>query len=363
MARFFYYSYILIFLSMLQVMGLEQPFIWGIWYNSYQKPYITFKEAYDRPLFLQQLDHFQKIGINRIYFLVKFPTGHVFYPSKIAPQHPELDWDPVAFLATECQNRGIEFYPYVNVFPEGEYNEITQEHDVIGPYLQKFPHHAMVSQSGKIYGWASPALEEVVSYELSILEELATQYPMSGIQLDRIRYPDTTTDYHPIAIAQYEALYGKKLDPNDYSWSLFRQELLTNFLFKARARLKKINPQLKLSAAVFPRPYAAIINELQAWPRWCRAGLLDEVVPMSYYKTADLFRIYVQHEQEVTPANVPLLLGIGAFFIQDIHEMEQQIQFALSHAVQGIVFFNGFHLLDPEKSNLIQRYARSNTNR
>lgn len=355
--RFFLLLLIIFIILPIFLMAEPQPFVWGIWYNSYQKTYITFQEEHDKALFIEHLDFFQKIGINRIYFLVKFPTGHVFYNSKIAPKHPDLNWDPLAFIVTECHRRGIQIYPYVNILAEGEYNEVTKKNDVIGPYLEKFPHHAMLSSNGEKYGWASPAISEVVQYELAILEEIMQNYDIDGIQLDRIRYPDTTVDHNPQAVALYQKQYNKNPDPNDYDWTYFRQELLTDLVAKIKVKMQSVNPKVKLSAAVFPRPYATIFNECQAWPRWCRRGLLDEVVPMSYYRTSELFATYIKQEQEVTPAYVPMLSGIGAFFIEDPMIMDQQIQLALAQGVQGIVFFNGYHLLDPQKAAVVQKYT------
>lgn len=354
---------VLFFFGSLNIIRAEpeipRQFIWGIWYNSYQKPYITFQEKYDRALFVEHLNYFQKIGINRIYFLIKFPTGHVFYNSKIAPRHPDLDWDPFAFIVSECHRRGIEIYPYVNIFPEGEYNEITQKHDVIGPYLEKFPNYSMMSQDGTKYGWASPAIPEVVAYELSILEEIVQNYNIDGIQFDRIRYPDSQVDYNPQTIALYQKQYKKNPVADDYDWAYFRQELLTHFIIQAKQKIHSINPNIKISVAVFPRPYVTIINELQPWPRWCRQELLDEIVPMSYYKDAESFATYIQQEQEVTPPFTQMLSGIGAFFIADAQVIEQQIQSALNQGVQGIVFFNGYHLLDPAKAIVIKKYTNS----
>lgn len=336
----------------------EKKFVWGIWHNSYMQPYITFKEKNDRPLMEKHLDHFQKIGINRIYFLVKFPTGHVFYKSKIAPVHPQLDWDPFAFMVEECKKRKIEIYPYVNAMAEGEYNEQTQKEDFIGPYLEKFPSHAMLNKEGQKYGWISPAVEEAVDYELSLMEEIVTNYAVDGVQLDRIRYPDNQADYNPQSISLYKKLYQKDVDEKDYSWTLHRQNLLTQIVAKSRKLLHSVKPGMKLSAATFPRPYSASSNQLQAWPRWCRDGLLDEVVPMSYYRTTDLFQTYLLQEQEVTPAHVPLLSGIGAFIIKDPSILEGQIKLALQQGVQGIVFFSGYFLLEENIANVVKKYAK-----
>ncbi|NUM33307.1 MAG: family 10 glycosylhydrolase [Candidatus Brocadiae bacterium] len=347
----------LFFLFSLDGFAKEKKFIWGIWHNTYMQPYITFKEKDDRPLIEKHLDHFQKIGINRIYFLVKFPTGHVFYKSKIAPIHPQLDWDPFDFLVKECKKRKIEIYPYINVLAEGEYNEKTKKEDNIGPYLEKFPGHAMQNKEGEKYGWVSPAVEEAINYELSLMEEIITNYAVDGVQLDRIRYPDSLADYNPQSVSLYQKLYQKEPEAGDYSWTLYRQNLLTEVVAKAKKLLNSINPELKLSAATFPRPYSAAINQLQAWPRWCRQGLLDEVVPMTYYRNLDLFQTYLLQNQEVTPANIPLLPGIGAFFIQDPNILEGQIQLALKQGVQGIVFFSGYFLLEENLANVVKKYA------
>ena len=340
----------------------QQKLVWGVWYNSYQQPDISFRQKQDQPLLASHLAFFRQIGITRVYFLVKFPTGHVFYNSTIAPRHPKLDWDPFAFIVKECRRLQLEIYPYVNVYPEGGYNEKTRRHDQFGPYLKKFPERAMQDITGQKYGWACPALAQVEKYQLAILEEIVKNYAIDGIQLDRIRYPDNQAGYHRECQKLYQQKYGKKPVAGDYDWTVFRQELLSNFVSKSVQRLHRLRPQLKISAAVFPRPHSAAANQLQAWPRWTRRGLLCEIVPMTYYRTSDLFQQYLAEDLEVTPPDVPLLAGIGAFFITDPKIICQQIDFALQRAVQGIVFFNGYDLWKrPKLAQLVKKYTAKKT--
>ena len=330
---------------------------WGIWYNSYQEPYVSLQEKSDKDLFTKHLAFFKEIGINRVYFLVKFPTGHVFYDSKIAPRYKSLDWDPFDFVVKECRRLNLEIFPYVNIFSEGDFNEKTRQYDIIGPYLEKNPEHIMVDQHGKKYGWACPSAEAVIEYELSIIREILTNYSVDGIQLDRIRYPDSKVCYNQSCIGLYEKKFGKKPDAADYDWIVFRQELLSDFVARAYRMVKEIAPKVVFSAAVFPRPYATQFEQLQAWPRWCQRESLDEVASMTYYQTTDPFKLYLRQNLELTPPHIPFLAGIGTFFIKDPQVVEEQISFALDRGVQGIVFFNGYHLLVEPYGAMLKKFT------
>lgn len=215
----------------------------------------------------------------------------------------------------------------------------------------------MKDAKGKMYGWASPAIEAVVKYQLSILEEIAKKYAVDGIQLDRIRYPHNAIGYNPISVALYKKRYKKEVKEKDKDWTKFRQELLTQFVVRARKVIRAVNPKIKISAAVFPRPFSASVNQLQDWAVWCKKGLLEEIVPMTYYRDVKNFKKYLQQDLDVTPKETPLLAGIGTFFIKDPGIMDAQIRFAIKKKVHGVVFFNGYHLLDKAFSKIVTKYS------
>ena len=358
--KIFWCICIMLFTSV-YIYGEEPKRVYGIWYNSYHSS-LQCKEEVDRPLIAQHLQTFHDMGINRIYYLVKFPTGHVFYNSKIAPKYNNLDWDPFRFIIQECKKLGIQVYPYINVLCKGQevgFTDAKDEKNIFGPYLKQHPDQCMVRNTGELTGWVSPRLKKVQQRTLDIIDEIIDNYEIDGFQLDRFRYPDTSVDYHPETVAQYKAQYNVEPNQKDYRWTKFRQESLTNFLRILRQHLQKKAPHLPLSVAVFPHPKTAPKYWMQNWPLWAREGLVDEIASMAYARTLELLDTYVHEEQEATPPNIPLVYGLSAYFSVITPELlEQQIQVALTQSPQGILFFSGFHILQPEFIPIVTKYGK-----
>jgi uncharacterized lipoprotein YddW (UPF0748 family) len=348
----------------------------AVWYNFYKLPPLRTQAE---PMLVAHVRALRNLGINRIYALVKTPDGYVTYDSRLAPKwstwgadgsgrrgRMELDWDPLAVLCGLGAEQGIDVQPYVNVFCEGGEEPESKTRD--SP-LARHPGWAMANRAGQRLGWASPAVPQVVDYELGILREIATRYRVSGIQLDRIRLPSgdeagqetrvvrgvkrtvpSTVDYHPEAIRRFHAAGGRlregRPEEADPAWVRFRQDLVTDFVRAARREIKRIRPDAALSAAVFPDPESAPRQQFQDWPRWVREGLLDAVCTMAYEPHAAAWKAIVERETEAVGRRIPLYAGIGADRFARPEPMAAQVAMASSLAVEGYVLFNAFVLLD-----------------
>ncbi|HEY9765077.1 MAG TPA: family 10 glycosylhydrolase, partial [Chroococcales cyanobacterium] len=186
---------LLLALCLVSPISAEKKFLNAVWYNSYQMDLADEKKAKS-----QIEEHFKKLSalkINAVFYLVKHPDGRLYYRSKFGKT--ACDWDPLAFVIQECRRYGMEIHPYLNVFAEE------------GDYLKEHPEQAELKQDGTPQQWASPASPEVRKRMLEMIEELAL-YPVDGIQLDRIRYEDypaSDSGFHPKAVADYRAKFGK----------------------------------------------------------------------------------------------------------------------------------------------------------
>ncbi len=142
--------------------------------------------------------------------------------------------------------------------------------------------------------WLDPALPEVRAYLADVVGDIAKNYAIDGVILDRIRYPQTAFTranrdfgYHPDAVARFNRRYRKSgiPDPMDPDWITFRQEAVTESVAAIHDRLVAIDPGLVLLAYPIGRLNDARSFNYQDWPAWLTLGVIDGVLPQIY--TAD----------------------------------------------------------------------------
>ncbi len=309
----------------------------AVWYNVYRIA-IDDEEAAKREIdnhFVQM----NSMGINTVFFLVKFPDGEVFYDSKICPRR--ATWDCLKYIIKKCREYKIEIHPYINVYAETGY------------YLKTHPEYADINSSGKTSTWSNPAVEEVSQHAIDIIKEIITNYEVDGIQLDRVRYDNTSMGYNPESIRKYKALCNKDPDVNDPDWKQFRKDLVSDFVARVYKEVKAINKGLKVSAAVFHSPKTSM-NVLQDWPRWVKDGTLDFVCTMSYTASTTTFTTYVDDSVAAVKNKMPLYIGIGAYYTgmtADI--LDKQIDIVRSRDLKGMVFFSAYDLFNPEYTKIL----------
>ena len=329
----------------------------GAWYNFYQ---LSGKKADAEPEIRKNLAAFAKAGVNMIYVLVKTPDGYAHYKSRVCPERPGQDWDPLAFTVVECKKNGIAVHAYLNTFCDGK--------DVRGKdpaaFINKHPEYIEVSDNGKSTHWLSPAIPEVRQHELDAYLEVVKNYDIKGIHLDRIRYgsrgdPEEGAGgipgYNPIALKLYKDETGKDPDEKDDAWLKWRQDQVTKFVRECRKEIKAAKPSLEFSASVFPDPASAAKNQHQNWAVWVREGLLDSVCPMNYATKPELFEKRALAEKDAVKGKIPLLVGLGAYLLEkDPQQLADQIKFCRSHGIPGVVLFNGYCLMKSKIADAVK---------
>jgi uncharacterized lipoprotein YddW (UPF0748 family) len=207
-----------------------------------------------------------------------------------------------------------------------------------------------VNRRGRILPWLCPNHPENRALELAVVRELATRYPIDGIHLDFIRYPSSSACVCPHCHRAFEAYLGHRVSPWPAAldrpdlharWLAFRRAVITGFVTDIRALLRREAPRLRLSAAVFPNASLARDTVGQDWPRWCRAGLVDFVCPMSYHRESAAFRADVLRQQDaVAGARVRVFPGIGVSSCRlDANVLAEQISITRVRRTGGFMLF------------------------
>jgi len=122
----------------------------------------------------------------------------------------------------------------------------------------------------KVAVFVNPVLPDACEYELSLLEEVARNYPVDAIVLDRMRYANLYNDFSPATRTAFERWLGKPVTrwPSDIftfdrvpgepihpgplfrPFLEFRASAIRSFLKTAAARLRAIRPNLQIAAYV-----------------------------------------------------------------------------------------------------------------
>ncbi|MBE9077554.1 family 10 glycosylhydrolase [Romeria aff. gracilis LEGE 07310] len=263
-------------------------------------------------------DRLAAAGINTV-FVETVNAGYPIYPSQVAPQQNPLTrgWDPLRAAIALGHQRGIEVHAWVWVFAAGNERHnplVNRPISYPGPVLAQHPDWAAydnrgrLTLSGQTKPFYDPANPEVRSYIQRLLGEIATSYDVDGIHLDYIRYPfqdpaaNRTFGYGRAARQQFEQRTG--VDPFTLTppgstwlvgperqrqqllweqWTDFRVEQVSTFVAEASQELRRLRPNLVISAAVFAQSEYERRQVLQQdWNRWAIQGDLDWIVLMSY---------------------------------------------------------------------------------
>jgi len=246
------------------------------------------------------LDKCVDAGINGVAVGVKSPDGFVLYNSKIAPRvtssngksaYPK-DYDLLQTVIEEGHARRLRVYAMLMVFSEGRLSDRS------GPAYTKFPEWQSwvydIGPNGKpavfpssqsksgVFLFVNPLLPDVQRYELSLIEEIAANYDIDGLVIDRCRYDGLRADFSQDSRAAFERYIGRQVSrwpedvyelrpaagatpdpnlpaPNGWmvvpgpqfrKWVEWRVQITSNFVFNASQVLQKIKPGAAFGSVV-----------------------------------------------------------------------------------------------------------------
>jgi uncharacterized lipoprotein YddW (UPF0748 family) len=215
------------------------------------------------------------------------------------------------------------------------------------------------AQGADIEGlYVSPVPEEAASATVAVVADIVARYPVDGVHLDYVRYPNEDFDYSRGALEAFRTDVLRRMDsvagrprslpaaqdlvawteafPDE--WRNFRRDRLTSLVARIRESVKARRPDVIVSAAVSPDPVEAATRRLQDWGAWLRDGLLDVVCPMAYASDRATFTAQVAHVREVAGPR-PVWAGIGAYRLSSSDTVEN-IRIARRLGAAGVILFS-----------------------
>ncbi|NER97743.1 MAG: family 10 glycosylhydrolase [Symploca sp. SIO1B1] len=337
---------------------LAQPEIRAIWLDRG-----TIVKARSEKDLAKLFDQLATAGFNTVFFET-VNASYPIYPSKVAPEQNPLvrGWDPLAAAVKLAHEREMELHAWVWIFAAANQRHnllLNQPVDYLGPVLEANPDWANLDQRGRAFhpdtkkAFFDPANPEVQRYLISLLEEIASKYKVDGIQFDYIRYPfqdpnvNQTHGYSMVARQQFHQKTGvdpatiRLRDRNLWrEWTDFRTQQVDRFVASASKKLRQQNPDLILSAAVFPILRPDRIRKIQQhWETWAEQGHVDLIVPMTYALDTDSLQQLTQPVVSVSDRSRSLIVpGIRLLQLPDVVAVDQ-IQLLRDLPVGGYALF------------------------
>jgi uncharacterized lipoprotein YddW (UPF0748 family) len=174
---------------------------------------------------------------------------------------------------------------------------------------------------GEFLPWLNPAHPANRDMALENLKELVRKYDIDGVHLDYIRYSGAAVCCSPYTQRSFERWLGSAANPWPAAvlrggrlrsrYNAWRREQISAFVKTVHFELKKIRPDIKISAAVFGSYPDCAESVAQDWGKWMEDKLIDFVCPMNYTEENSRFRRLVAKQRNM-PFNAAVLYpGIG----------------------------------------------------
>lgn len=233
-------------------------------------------------------------GFTHIIVDVRPTTGDVLFNTDVVGQVQYLGawtsagytkiertatWDYLQAFIDEGHKLGLKVYAAINTFVGGNTTSLGSQGVVFRDDVKKgwttdlnLPGGIKnIMQADKNAKFFNPVRDEVQEYICQILEDLAAYQNLDGIVLDRGRFDSFESDFSPYTKSKFESWLGQSVTnfPGDIippgtevgklpsplpvhfkKWLEFRVKVIHDFMVKAKARVKAVNPNVKFGVYV-----------------------------------------------------------------------------------------------------------------
>ncbi len=294
-------------------------------------------------------------GFN-VIFPVVWNKGYTLYPSqvmsknfgsnfKIDPLYSKANRNPLQEIITAAKKVNLKVIPW---FEYGfAYSHISVNH--VNKYLLesrlKDKNWLAYDPNGKIlvkngFQWLNAFNSQVQNFILDLLLEVVKNYEVDGIQGD-----DRLPAFPIEGVHNQQDILSQLGNKIGLSHFFLQQKanLLTNFWKQVHQEIKKINPNLIISVAPNPAPFA-LREYLQDWKTWLNLNLVDAIHPQLYARSfskyqslcqANFTKINEKDHHKFVPG---VLLKISNFRLSK-DDLWSIIKYNRNQGIKGEVFF------------------------
>lgn len=267
---------------------------------------------------------------NEILLEVRYRSDALYTPNRLNSRYRNPEprsyilkndgFDPLAYAIDQAREHQIKVQAWVIVFNATPLDsKLVQQNYIYRNHPEWITYNAQTQRmrSSAQFGYfIDPGIPQVQDYLLDVFSDIVSGYPeLYGLHLDYVRYPDVIWGYHPISLRRFST-EGRGL-----SWNQWRTQQVTEFVSRCRQRIKSINPNIMLSAAVFADINEARNQYAQDWYSWLQDGLIDRAYPMAYQMNLGIFERQMLHMIRACNA-ADIVVGIRAWDTQGRNLMD-----------------------------------------
>lgn len=307
----------------------------------------------------RMLDCAEKTGLNTIFFQVRL-RGDVLYASRYEPWSRLLTgqtgrapgYDPLSFMIEACHRRNLQCHAWFVCMPVGNDRQVRQQ----GP-LSIVRRHPEWCKKVNGEWYLDPGLPEVRQYLTDLVSEITEKYPVDGIHLDYIRYPDRA-DRFP------DQQTYREYHTDNRSLREWRTENINRTVYAVYDKVKSIKPWVKVSCSVLGKYNALPLYPSHGWSgtervhqdarEWMKQKKIDFIVPMLYYDNENFYPFlydWIRHSY-----GVPVVCGLGIYRLEKNEgdwsrsDIFRQILAGRSWGAGGQALYRGRSVLENTKN-------------
>lgn len=296
----------------------------------------------------------QKFGINQLLVQVRYRGDALYRPNKFRSNFPNneeqniyirnTDFDPLDYILEMTKNTNIEVHAWVTVFVTTPrvLDNLTDKHIF---FLK--PHWITQDFFGNSFDYSTyegayfdPGIPELHTYLINVFLDILDNYPVSGLHLDYIRYPDSKYGFNDISIQNYyDFISNSEHDLDITGW---KELQLNRFVKRLYTEVKSYFPDSVLSAAVISNPYIAKERYSQNWPEWINNNYIDYVYLMAYSINNREFENDLEIVKGLTNIN-QVIVGLRAWSSEGnypVQLIKDKIEIAKINQFPGFAFFS-----------------------
>ncbi|MDD3807280.1 MAG: family 10 glycosylhydrolase [Candidatus Marinimicrobia bacterium] len=347
---------------MLWLIIMLVPFLYASTPSEPEKVHgMWFRPPADSVELIQSLEKMKNLGINTI-FIETFYHSWTIYPSENTYQRPEfLGWDPLAMTLKVAHANNMEvhawlevFYAYNPDYLDGTYGPILSEHP--DWLLESNDPADPFAEDGKLF--FNPAHPSVQLYLLTMMKELMMKYPIDGINLDYIRYPVHSEEkqfgFDPVSRSLFYEETGVELSKESIKnddvfrrFAAWKIKNVTKFVEKTACELKTMNPNIQLSAAVFPsyQNDPQCLSKFQDWATWVKGDMMDFITPMCYGHIRNIRQQEIRESLELS--RVPVVIGLSINRVETSQDVEALIKDGFANGLSAGIAWFAYNWINP----------------
>jgi uncharacterized lipoprotein YddW (UPF0748 family) len=344
-------------------------------------------------------------GFNTLIVQVR-GRGDAYYNSRVEPRAAELKdqpltFDPLAMTLDEAHKRGLKVHAWLNTsllanldalptHPDHVYNKhpewlavprpVAAELHKLSPgdpaYRQKIVEWSKGNRAELEGVYTGPANPKVRNHIYKIWMDVLKHYPVDGLHFDYVRLASPDFDYSRTSLKAFDKWLQPRLSTDERQalkkskkenplaapelhaarFADFQREQITELVERIYRAVKKQNPKVLVSAAVFANDENAYTRRFQDWRRWLQMGILDVACPMAYSTDTAVFQKQIEIASTTAHgAKREVWAGIGAYRIP-VESTVEKIGVARALGADGIILFSYDFTARPSELNPDGRY-------